>query len=376
MPQAASSELKRLLEQAQADYDADLENLIDAATDEIEIAMSRGEDPRDTINEYVRDASQLADDYYQLQRELWKEYGGADLEDYATGGIIEPERVLWEQQGGFANTDFNGLTYEQVMSGQSHTGLTIDDLWPDLGNIDDVQQLIADMISTSGRLTMRRNIDGDPNGPRWARICHGRPTPCAFCVMLASRGFVYRSKDTAKLGGNFHDGHCHCTVMVSWGADETILNRQAEWKQMYEAALASTGGDTDGDAITVAMNHLYPDKVSGGVYDLSAEWPDDVIRPYASVWEHIFDGHGPGTRVQGKTHFPDDWSEEKVKYAVKETVAAPDIVEVKDDRRKYYYKEVDGQVIRVWLQIFRSSKNRYVINTAHPITDQQRNRLK
>ena len=52
------------------------------------------------------------------------------------------------------------------------------------------------------------------------------------------------------------------------------------------------------------MNHLYPDDVSGGVYELSKEWPDEVIRPRGQVWDHIFAGHGPGTRVAGKTHFP------------------------------------------------------------------------
>ncbi len=36
-------------------------------------------------------------------------------------------------QGGFNNTDYNGLTYTQVKNGQSRAGLTIDDLWPDLG---------------------------------------------------------------------------------------------------------------------------------------------------------------------------------------------------------------------------------------------------
>lgn len=43
------------------------------------------------------------------------------------------------------------------------------------------------------------------------------PGACDFCLMLASRGFVY-SKDTAGDSVKFH-GKCRCNVMPSW--DET-----------------------------------------------------------------------------------------------------------------------------------------------------------
>lgn len=43
------------------------------------------------------------------------------------------------------------------------------------------------------------------------------PGACKFCLMLASRGFVY-SKDTAGETRKFH-GKCRCNIMPSW--DET-----------------------------------------------------------------------------------------------------------------------------------------------------------
>ncbi|RSX53791.1 hypothetical protein D2E25_0097 [Bifidobacterium goeldii] len=128
------------------------------------------------------------------------------MPDFAHTDLIDPDRVLWQQQSGFSNTDFNGLTFKQVKEGQSRAGMTINDLWPSLDNVDDAQQFIADMINTSGRLTMQRNIRIDPTKPKWARVCGGIK-PRAFCVMLASRGFAYNSEETASFGGSFHDGH-------------------------------------------------------------------------------------------------------------------------------------------------------------------------
>lgn len=49
----------------------------------------------------------------------------------------------------------------------------------------------------------------------WARV--PEPGACKFCLMLASRGFVY-SKDTAGDSKKFH-GKCRCNAMPVW--DET-----------------------------------------------------------------------------------------------------------------------------------------------------------
>lgn len=60
----------------------------------------------------------------------------------------------------------------------------------------------------------------DPNRTKFARVPRGSksyPNGCPFCQMLASRGFVYRSKLTA--GGidpdHYHD-NCQCMVVPGW----------------------------------------------------------------------------------------------------------------------------------------------------------------
>ena len=55
------------------------------------------------------------------------------------------------------------------------------------------------------------NAKRDPRKPRWARIPTGAET-CKFCIMLASRGFVYHSEETAS---HAHSS-CDCRVVPSW----------------------------------------------------------------------------------------------------------------------------------------------------------------
>ena len=67
--------------------------------------------------------------------------------------------------------------------------------------------------------TMSSNANRDEDfkaGMRWARVPTGRET-CGFCVMLASRGFAYRTRESA--GGiygssiNTYHSHCDCRVV-------------------------------------------------------------------------------------------------------------------------------------------------------------------
>ena len=54
----------------------------------------------------------------------------------------------------------------------------------------------------------------DPSKPRYARVPSGAKT-CAFCAMLASRGFVYASEDKAGALGQYHKD-CDCEIIPSW----------------------------------------------------------------------------------------------------------------------------------------------------------------
>ena len=61
-----------------------------------------------------------------------------------------------------------------------------------------------------------KNAKNDPEKPRWARVPTGVET-CQFCIMLASRGFVYHSEETA----SHAHAHCDCRVIPSWDKSPT-----------------------------------------------------------------------------------------------------------------------------------------------------------
>lgn len=61
------------------------------------------------------------------------------------------------------------------------------------------------------------NARRDPSRPRWARVPVGGET-CEFCIMLASRGFVYHTADTA----SHAHANCDCRVVPSWDKSPSV----------------------------------------------------------------------------------------------------------------------------------------------------------
>ena len=99
-----------------------------------------------------------------------------------------------------------------------------------------VKQKAGHVVSASARNTTLRNIRRDPRKPRWARVPQGETT-CAFCVMLASRGFAYWTKGTAgtdfaSLGSRFHKD-CDCKVVPEWAAGEVPDYDPRKFLELY-----------------------------------------------------------------------------------------------------------------------------------------------
>lgn len=109
----------------------------------------------------------------------------------------------------------------------------------------DVADLTRYYIKRSAMETMERNCHR--NDLRYARVPSGRET-CAFCFMLSSRGFVYRSEQTAGHAHAYHE-NCDCVIVPGFeGLDPTdqvegydpdgMLDR---WNECQAAA----GSDSD-----------------------------------------------------------------------------------------------------------------------------------
>ena len=79
------------------------------------------------------------------------------------------------------------------------------------------------------------NGQNDPRKPRFARVPSGGET-CTFCLMLASRGFVYRSAQKAGELGHYH-AHCDCRIVVGWDDTEIEGYDPAALYDKWQAAL-------------------------------------------------------------------------------------------------------------------------------------------
>jgi len=87
------------------------------------------------------------------------------------------------------------------------------------------------LVRQTGRRTVDQAVARDPARPRVARVPMGNET-CAFCLVLASRGPVYRSLTTAGHDTRFHDFD-DCEQVVVWTRDPDELPEGYDPGEMY-----------------------------------------------------------------------------------------------------------------------------------------------
>lgn len=110
-----------------------------------------------------------------------------------------------------------------------------------------------------------REVADDPRRPvAWARVLTGAED-CAFCVMLASRGAVYKSKATAERTEDnpfqkYHD-NCDCVAVPVYTSKAWPGKDEAE--SLYKLWLSATDGFKQRDAINALRRELYRKKQAG-----------------------------------------------------------------------------------------------------------------
>ncbi|MBW3079888.1 hypothetical protein [Bifidobacterium saguinibicoloris] len=168
--------------------------------------------------------------------------------------------------------------------------------------------LLANMdkwVKAGGRGAIEKATERDPRKPRYARVPQGAKT-CAFCAMLAGRGFVYTSAEAAGAMRKYHPD-CDCETIPSWDKnnpkvqgydDSRFEKRYMEARRMLEDGTVpdelkagllkvkpylepkhkkSWYGPEDPNnvnSITYLMRHLHPDEYT----DLILKAPDFLIK--------------------------------------------------------------------------------------------------
>jgi len=83
-------------------------------------------------------------------------------------------------------------------------------------------------VLTGGRRSLLTLLQEDDRVFRWVRVTDG--DPCFFCAMLASRGPVYLTEDSA--GFKAHD-HCACTAEPVYHLDAPWPGRAQEFHKLW-----------------------------------------------------------------------------------------------------------------------------------------------
>lgn len=270
-PDLTLSEVNKLVNGAREKLYADIDSLTDWAIEEIENRQGVNgqtvyESTLDVLKELSPSVNKLTDDYYDTVRTIWKQHG-VQMHDMSHADKVDFARTIWKMAGGTNNTDYPGYTFKQVVEGKAP--VRIENLIPQIGSQDDLEQFIGDYIQQHARLSIRDNIENDPTRPRWARIPRGAKT-CAFCMMLSSRGFVYHSDESAGAGMNIYHAHCDCQIVPQWGEQEARINGwdPERYKEIYLQAKSSAGKGSNYKTVLSYMRREHPTVLKDGVFEL------------------------------------------------------------------------------------------------------------
>lgn len=138
----------------------------------------------------------------------------------------------------------------------------------------------------------------------WARVPTGLET-CAFCFMLASRGFAYTSEDEAKSGDHGYHDHCDCVVVPGFqredgnprvkidGYDPETMYRN--WKSCEETIGGRDAARTEWMALPEDERSERIEKADGDASKAFARFEQSRIRHEVETrdWHWLYTGEAP-----------------------------------------------------------------------------------
>ncbi|WP_329105498.1 hypothetical protein OG792_32800 [Micromonospora sp. NBC_01699] len=100
------------------------------------------------------------------------------------------------------------------------------------------------LTANAGRDTIDTMTARDRLALGWARVTDGNP--CSFCALLASRGPVYKSDQSATGRKGRYHGKCGCHPVAVYSKGDPWPGKAREFEALYESA---TEGESGRDAI-------------------------------------------------------------------------------------------------------------------------------
>jgi hypothetical protein len=110
---------------------------------------------------------------------------------------------------------------------------------------------VARLVLNGGRETLHRTIEADKSALGFARVASG--SACAFCAMVASRGPVYKSQETAKGGDRGYHDHCNCGIQPVYHRDAAWPDNARKYEKLWAETTAGLSGDEARNAFRRAL---------------------------------------------------------------------------------------------------------------------------
>ncbi|MBL5974806.1 MAG: hypothetical protein D3X82_13855 [Candidatus Leucobacter sulfamidivorax] len=205
----------------------------------------------------------------ELARDALLEFMPMLAQEY--GDVAATAAAEWYEAQRFAQI---GGSYQAVLADTVSVGQTQGSVRYAAGHLfgDDPSQTLALLSGAMQRFvlygardTIARNVGRDSARPRFARVPTGAKT-CAWCTMLASRGFVYLTRETAGIARDHYHDDCDCQVIADFSKDAAHIEGY-DPDGMYDMYLAArqAAGSGDQKMIAAEMRRMFPESFTDGV---------------------------------------------------------------------------------------------------------------
>lgn len=199
-----------------------------------------------------------------------------------------------------------------------------------------LSELVERTVKDGARSTVLANAIKDKAAKKWARVPAGTET-CAFCHMVASRGWIYATAEAAskakKTGKSFHPG-CDCQIVPSFTDEDPIIEGYHPdlLYQRYlfgekELRARFPGKRPTDDEIAALVRRLLPGIYQKGYTPNPGNVPfaeresiilTEAFRHHVLIGKSTKGGHFHNSPRPKKTKFPVWWTEADIWQAAED----------------------------------------------------------
>lgn len=255
-------------------HNDNLNAISDAAVDDLETYCNNLFADFDWDNADSKSLSRIRDQVIDHIAYIQETYGGASE---SIGSLFFENALATDNE--LANAVITGAANnDQIQKSVRYWAKNLFKDEPDVeAFIRGCSSFVGRTISHAGDLTVADSASGFNKskqiGVRFARVPQG--PSCGFCIMLASRGFVYASKESAGQFKRFHD-HCDCRIVAGMpGTTVEGYDPEGMYDRYKQCRDAITHGEVgsknpiwrDWERLTPEEQAQYADDTGGDPYN-------------------------------------------------------------------------------------------------------------